>query len=66
MQTIDRTTWGFSRLSNVENYYTTTELIHELVKTVSCGGNLLINVGPRADGTIPAIFQDRLLGLGEF
>lgn len=25
-----------------------------------------MNVGPRADGTIPAIFQDRLLGLGEF
>lgn len=64
--TIDKTTWGFSRLSNINNYYTSIELIQELVKTVSCGGNLLINVGPRADGTIDSIFQDRLLKLGEW
>lgn len=62
--TIDKTTWGFSRLSNLANYYTSTELIHEMIKTVSCGGNILINVGPRSDGTIDAIFQDRLLKLG--
>ena len=64
--TIDKTTWGFSRLSKIDNYYTSTELIQELVRTVSCGGNLLVNVGPRADGTIDAIFQDRLLKLGEW
>ena len=31
---------------------------------VSAGGNLLLNVGPAADGTIPAIMQDRLLQMG--
>lgn len=64
--TIDRSTWGFSRLSNLDNYFESTEIIHEMVKTVSCGGNFLVNVGPRSDGTIDAIFQDRLIKLGNW
>ena len=33
---------------------------------VSCNGNLLINIGPTASGTIPAIFEERLRGLGDW
>ena len=30
----------------------------------SCGGNMLLNVGPAADGSIDPIFQERLLQIG--
>lgn len=32
----------------------------------SCGGNLLLNVGPTADGRIVPIFEERLLQMGEW
>ncbi len=41
-----------------------TELIRLLVKTVALGGNLLLNVGPTADGRIIPEFSVRLLGIG--
>lgn len=31
---------------------------------MSCGGNILINVGPTRDGTIAPIFEERLLQMG--
>ena len=44
---------------------TIEELIENLVTTVSCGGNMLLNVGPNSDGVIPIIFQQRLKTLGK-
>ena len=32
----------------------------------SCGGNMLMNVGPTVDGLIVPIFQERLLQMGEW
>ena len=32
----------------------------------SCGGNLLMNIGPTADGRIDPIFQERLEQMGEW
>ena len=32
----------------------------------SCGGNILINVGPTADGIIVPIFEERLRQLGSW
>lgn len=32
----------------------------------SCGGNLLLNVGPSSDGSIMPIFQERLLQMGQW
>lgn len=45
---------------------TANELVDYLVDIVSKGGNLLINIGPRADGTIPEVMQDRLKGAGNW
>jgi alpha-L-fucosidase len=45
---------------------TTNELVDYLADIVSKGGNLLINIGPRADGTIPEVMQERLLGAGRW
>ena len=43
---------------------TMDEIIENLVTTVSCGGNMLLNVGPDRNGVIPVIFQQRLKTLG--
>lgn len=64
--TLDRHTWGFSRTSVLENYYTIDELVKEVVETVAFGGNILINVGPTADGRIVPIFEYLLRGLGSW
>lgn len=62
--TVDKESWGYRRNANISNYLTTHEMLTTLVQTISCGGNLLINVGPTKEGTIAPIFQERLLDLG--
>ncbi|MDI3404207.1 alpha-L-fucosidase [Streptomyces cavernicola] len=42
------------------------ELIHLLLDTVAKNGNLLINVGPRADGSLPEDQVERLRQLGDW
>jgi alpha-L-fucosidase len=37
-----------------------------LVDTVSRGGNLLLDIGPNADGTIPIIMEERLHEIGSW
>jgi alpha-L-fucosidase len=58
--------YGFNRAENIDDYSSSKELIHELVDIVSRGGNLLLNVGPTADGRIPVIMQQRLVDMGEW
>ena len=41
-------------------------LIRGLVEVASRGGNFLLNVGPRPDGTIQPEFQERLRAIGEW
>ncbi|MDJ0318343.1 alpha-L-fucosidase [Arthrobacter antibioticus] len=40
------------------------ELVAHLVSVVSRNGNFLLNIGLAADGTVPDIYRERLLGLG--
>jgi alpha-L-fucosidase len=47
-----------------DHFKSVTTLVHTLVDVVSKNGNLLLNIGPRADGTISAEATERLLGLG--
>jgi len=42
------------------------ELVHTLIDIVSKNGNLLLNISPRADGTIPQEQRQSLLGMGEW
>lgn len=58
--------YGFNRAENLEDYSTSSELIHELIDIASRGGNLLLNVGPTADGRIPVIMQERLVDIGNW
>jgi alpha-L-fucosidase len=64
--TIDKHSWGFNRKASISDYMTIKELVDSLAQVVSKNGNLLLNVGPSADGTIAPIFADRLLGMGEW
>lgn len=41
-------------------------MILDLVDTVSRGGNFVVNIGPRADGTIPDAIQERMRILGSW
>jgi alpha-L-fucosidase len=55
--------WGY-----VENdeYRTASSLIQQIVDTVSKNGNLLLNVGPKSDGTIPEEAKEVLLQIGDW
>jgi alpha-L-fucosidase len=48
------------------DYRSTNRLIDGLVDIVSKNGCLLLNFGPRADGTIPAAVRTRLLEMGQW
>lgn len=64
--TIDKGSWGYRKTASLDSYLTSKELIETLVTTVSCGGNLLLNVGPTSDGKIPPIYEERLLDIGKW
>jgi alpha-L-fucosidase len=53
--------WGYV---NNDEYRDAKSLIDELVDVVSKNGNLLLNVGPKADGTIPDQARAVLLAIG--
>jgi alpha-L-fucosidase len=60
------TSFGYNRIETPDNYMTAEGLVHLLIEKVAAGGNLLLNVGPTADGRIPAIQQQRLLEMGKW
>ena len=56
--------WGFN--INDSRYKSSRELIRTLVRAAGRDANLLLNVGPRPDGTIPPEAQERLRAIGEW
>ena len=58
------TSFGYNRNEYLDNYSSSEELIQILIDKVSKGGNLLLNIGPTADGRIPVIMQQRLADMG--
>ena len=57
-------TWGFNK--HDDRWKSTKVLIHTLIDAVSKGGNLLLNVGPDAEGTVPLESVDRLQAMGRW
>ncbi len=58
--------FGYNRNEGDEQLLAEDELIHMFVDIVSKNGNLLLNVGPMADGTIPENQAERLRSLGRW
>jgi alpha-L-fucosidase len=56
--------FGYNRAEGEAETIAPDELIYLLVDIVSKNGNLLLDVGPEADGTIPAVQMERLQALG--
>ncbi|XP_014315795.1 tissue alpha-L-fucosidase isoform X3 [Myotis lucifugus] len=63
---IDKRSWGYRRTMSISEVASESEIISELVQTVSLGGNYLLNIGPTKDGLIVPIFQERLLAVGKW
>lgn len=62
--TINGESWGYNKYET--DFKTERDLIRMLVEVVSKGGNLLLNVGPRPDGTIQEEFVTRLRAIGRW
>jgi len=58
------TSWGYKR--NDQNWKSSETLIRMLVDIASKGGNLLLNVGPTAEGLIPEPSVERLKAIGKW
>ena len=57
-------TWGFKSYDN--NWKSTETLVRNLIDIASKGGNYLLNVGPTAEGEIPAASIERLTEVGQW
>jgi len=58
--------WGYSEANSPMTYRSPASIISELVTVVSRNGNLLLNISPRGDGSIPQEQQDVLLAVGQW
>lgn len=58
--------YGLNRAERADDYKTSREFILVLIDLVSRGGNLLLDIGPAADGTIPPLMEQRLLDIGDW
>jgi alpha-L-fucosidase len=58
--------FGYNRREGADQHLTVENLVRSFVDIVSKNGNLLLNVGPTAEGAIPALQLERLLGLGRW
>lgn len=58
--------YGYNRNESIFEYGSAASMIRMLAKCAGNGGNLLIDVGPTADGRIPVIMQERLLQIGDW
>jgi alpha-L-fucosidase len=56
--------YGYNRMEKLDDYKTSKQLILMLMDIVARGGNLLLDIGPTADGRIPVIMQQRLIDIG--
>ncbi len=61
VQSLGRESWGFRA---DEDYYSDKHLMQSIDKVMAMGGNYLLNVGPKADGTIDERDAEQLRRIG--
>jgi alpha-L-fucosidase len=60
---VSKNSWGYVK---DQDYKTAGQILGDLVDIVSKNGCLLLNIGPRPDGTFPEAEQEILLEIGEW
>jgi alpha-L-fucosidase len=60
---VSKNSWGYI---HHHDYKTVGSIVGDLVDVVSKNGALLLNIGPRPDGTIPEMEQEMLLDIGRW
>ncbi|XP_054157804.1 tissue alpha-L-fucosidase-like [Oppia nitens] len=63
---IGKGSWGYRRNVQLNDYMTDLEIITAIAETVSCGGNILLSIGPTKEGTITPIYEERLRKMGDW
>ena len=58
--------FAYNRLEDESHYLTGYQIARMLTDIVSRGGHFLLNVGPKADGTLPALQHQALEDLGSW
>lgn len=56
--------WGFHAMEN--QWKSTTTLLKSLIGNVSLNGNMMLNIGPRANGEVPYEIAQRLEEMGQW
>jgi alpha-L-fucosidase len=57
-------TWGYKESDN--DWKSARTLVHMLIECASKGGNFLLNIGPKADGSVPQASIERLEEVGRW
>ncbi len=60
---VSKNSWGYI---DGHDYKVANDIIGDLIDVVAKNGALLLNIGPRPDGTIPQEEQDMLLEIGRW
>jgi alpha-L-fucosidase len=58
--------FGYNKMETEKDSLKPNDLIRMFIDIVSKNGNLLLNLGPMADGTIPEVQKGAVLGLGKW
>ncbi|MBZ3900213.1 alpha-L-fucosidase [Streptomyces griseiscabiei] len=61
-ESISSTSWCYTEGIG---YYSVKQMVHSFLDRISKNGNVLLNIAPKADGTIPQAQRDILLGIGD-
>lgn len=56
--------WGYAWYD--ENWKTADVMARDLVSVIARGGNYMLNIGPKADGTLPKFNVDQILAVGKW
>jgi alpha-L-fucosidase len=63
--TFNGISWGFVDEEQIKPYsYTANQIVRMIRKCAGAGGNLLLNIGPKADGSVPAEAVEPLKRVG--
>ena len=58
--------WGYMPHAPAEDWHSSRQVLQMLRQVTAAGGNLLLNIGPAPDGSVPPEATERLLPVGKW